>query len=40
MNIKAALESIPVTQIRGAIKKRLQKGEAHDKEEALLSEYR
>ncbi|MBM3241349.1 hypothetical protein FJZ31_34140 [Candidatus Poribacteria bacterium] len=38
MNIKAALESISVTQIRGAIKKRLPKGEAHYKEGYLLKE--
>lgn len=38
MNIKAAMESISVTRIRGEIKKRLQKGEAHYKEEYLLNE--
>lgn len=38
MNINAALESISFKQIRGEIRKRLSKGEAHYKEEYLLSE--
>jgi transposase-like protein len=37
-NIKAALESIPVSQIRDAIKLQLSVGKAHYKEEYLLEE--
>jgi hypothetical protein len=37
-NVKAALESISVKQVRGEIQKRLSRGEAHYKEEYLLLE--
>ena len=37
-NVKAALESISFIKVRGEIQKRLSKGEAHLKEEYLLSE--